>query len=208
MEGSKHLCMHEEWTCRVQYLFPMGTLASPEHRPCVQHSRRERAEQLQHNDKSSLHFSRAGWPLTRIPSRADWRVRHGAMPGRAGRLAKSLTDSSTRAGEGEMDLQLSGHASRPLTVVACPLNNGEGFEGACFPSPMILKTRAFLPRVSSYLPSGVEAEKFPGARFHQSCPYRNTGMGAVERPSSCRTYLRVGFREFERLCHAARNIEG
>lgn len=109
-----------------------------------------------------------------------------------------------------MDLQLSGHASRPATVV-CPLTHGEGFEGTCFPSPMILKSRVFLPRVCSpscLLPSGVEAEKFPVAGFHQSCPYRHTRMGAVREPSSCRAYLLVRFREFERFCHAARHTEG
>ena len=49
-QGSQNLCMHEERRCRSN-ISSHGDISFRRNTTHVQHSRRERAEQVQHNDK-------------------------------------------------------------------------------------------------------------------------------------------------------------
>lgn len=75
--------------------------------------------------------------------------------------------------------------SPPGLAVFCP-HVGGAVSHFVSPSPLIpKKTGCVFPQVyspSCLIPSEVDAEKLSGVKFHQSCPYRGAGMGAVKKP--------------------------
>jgi hypothetical protein len=83
-----------------------------------------------------------------------------------------------------MDLQLTDNTSRPwpggvrsprwrsCQALCFSIPHDSKKDGLCFP-------QVYSP--SRLIPSGVDAEKLSGVKFHQSCPYRGAGMGAVKK---------------------------